>query len=130
MTALVVRYSAIPTHSESSLRFSYATLGLKPDTVITAVFAITGVTFRIFALTLVLSLPRQLVGVQIGGTCLSFRISYGTNTFTVLTLQTYQGNETTKQDKTLSRIIIAITVVITILAMGHVIFLFSCNQSS
>ncbi|KAF8599319.1 hypothetical protein BDV93DRAFT_449502 [Ceratobasidium sp. AG-I] len=88
-TALVVRYSAIPTH------------------IITAVFAVTGVTFRLFALTLVLSLPRQLAGVQIG----------------VLTLQTYQGNETSKQDKTLSRIIIAITVVITIIAMMYVTFI-------
>lgn len=74
-TALVVRYSAIPTHSESCMQLVIIFSVLKLATVITALFAVTGITFRIFALTLALSLPRQLAGVQIGGRYLSIHIS-------------------------------------------------------
>ncbi|KAF8601592.1 snare associated Golgi protein, partial [Ceratobasidium sp. AG-I] len=49
--ALVVRFSAIPTH------------------MATALFSVCGIRFWTFLATLVLSLPRQLAGVYLGGMC-------------------------------------------------------------
>ncbi|CAE6439670.1 unnamed protein product [Rhizoctonia solani] len=80
--ALVIRYSAIPTH------------------IGTALFAACGMNFWVFLLTLVLSLPRQLAGVYIG----------------VLAEEDAEGHPS-KTDKTISTVVLVITIVITIVAM-------------
>ncbi|CAE6458386.1 unnamed protein product [Rhizoctonia solani] len=80
--ALVIRYSAIPTH------------------VGTALFAACGMNFWVFLLTLVLSLPRQLAGVYIG----------------VLAGEEAEGHPS-KIDKTISTVILVVTIVVTIVAM-------------
>ncbi|QRV81969.1 Golgi apparatus membrane protein TVP38 [Ceratobasidium sp. AG-Ba] len=79
---LVIRFSAFPTH------------------ITTALFATCGVSFFMFLLTLVLSLPRQLAGVYIG----------------VLAKQKAEGHTST-QDKVLSNVILGITIAITVAAM-------------
>jgi len=80
--ALVIRYSAFPTH------------------ITTALFAVCGMTFLIFLLTLALSLPRQFAGVYIG----------------VLAKEVAEGHPS-KLDKTLSTVVLVITIVITVVAM-------------
>ncbi|KAG8733751.1 Tlg2-vesicle protein [Ceratobasidium sp. 423] len=80
--ALVIRYSAIPTH------------------IGTALFAACGMNFWVFLLTLVLSLPRQLAGVYIG----------------VLAEEDAEGRPS-KTDKTISTVVLVITIVITVIAM-------------
>ncbi|KAF8601590.1 hypothetical protein BDV93DRAFT_495724 [Ceratobasidium sp. AG-I] len=81
--ALVVRFSAFPTH------------------MITALFAVCGLSSWTFMLTLVLSLPRQLAGVYIG----------------VLAFESAEGRPS-KLDKTLSTVVLVITIVITTVAMS------------
>ncbi|CAE6399279.1 unnamed protein product [Rhizoctonia solani] len=80
--ALVIRYSAIPTH------------------VGTALFAACGMNFWVFLLTLGLSLPRQLAGVYIG----------------VLAGEEAEGHPS-KIDKTISTVVLVITIVVTIISM-------------
>ncbi|KAJ1302057.1 hypothetical protein OPQ81_000891 [Rhizoctonia solani] len=80
--ALVIRYSAIPTH------------------IGTALFAACGMNFWVFLLTLTLSLPRQLAGVYIG----------------VLAEEDAEGHPS-KTDKTISTVVLVLTIVITIVAM-------------
>ncbi|KAG9099111.1 Tlg2-vesicle protein [Ceratobasidium sp. 370] len=82
IVAVVVRYSAIPTH------------------VTTALFSVCGINYWIFLSSLVLSLPRQIIGVYIG----------------VLALDKANGDNST-QDKRISIIVLGITIAITILAM-------------
>ncbi|KAG8747757.1 Tlg2-vesicle protein [Ceratobasidium sp. 414] len=82
VVAVVVRYSAIPTH------------------VTTALFSVCGINYWIFLSSLVLSLPRQIIGVYIG----------------VLALDKANGNDSTL-DKRISMIVLGITIAITVLAM-------------
>ncbi|KAF8593605.1 hypothetical protein BDV93DRAFT_482326 [Ceratobasidium sp. AG-I] len=81
--ALAVRFSAFPSH------------------VVTALFAVCGLNFWTFMLTLLLSLPRQLAGVYIG----------------VLIFQTDERHPS-KLDKKLSIVVLVITIVVTVIVMS------------
>ncbi|KAG8711290.1 Tlg2-vesicle protein [Ceratobasidium sp. 395] len=87
LVAVVIRYSAFPTH------------------VTTALFAVSGVTFLMFLITLVLSLPRQLAGVYIG----------------VLAKEAVEGHPS-KLDQTLSTVVLVVTIIITIAAATWIQF--------
>ncbi|KAG8688691.1 Tlg2-vesicle protein [Ceratobasidium sp. 394] len=87
LVALILRYSAFPTH------------------IVTALFAVCGVSFLMFLLTLVLSLPRQLAGVYIG----------------VLAKEVAEGHPS-KFDQQLSTVVLVITIVITVVAMTWIQF--------
>ncbi|KAG8728609.1 Tlg2-vesicle protein [Ceratobasidium sp. 414] len=87
LVAVVLRYSAFPTH------------------IITALFAVCGLGFFMFLLTLVLSLPRQLAGVYIG----------------VLAKEVAEGHPS-KRDQQLSTIVLVITILITVIAMTWIQF--------
>ncbi|QRV95964.1 Golgi apparatus membrane protein TVP38 [Ceratobasidium sp. AG-Ba] len=80
--ALVARYSAFPTH------------------IVTALFSVCGISFWMFTITLVLSLPLQLAGVYIG----------------VLAKEAAEGRPS-KVDKILSTVILVVTIVVTVIAM-------------
>ncbi|KAG9090589.1 Tlg2-vesicle protein, partial [Ceratobasidium sp. 392] len=82
LVAVVIRYSAFPTH------------------VTTALFAVSGVSFLMFLITLTLSVPRQLAGVYIG----------------VLAKEAAEGHPS-KLDQTLSTVVLVVTIAITVAAM-------------
>ncbi|KAG9116048.1 Tlg2-vesicle protein, partial [Ceratobasidium sp. 392] len=80
--AVVVRYSFVPTH------------------ITTALFSVCGFNYWIFLGSLVLSLPRQIIGVYLG----------------VLAVETANGGGSST-DKRISMIVLGITIAITIFAM-------------
>ncbi|KAF8601589.1 hypothetical protein BDV93DRAFT_524764 [Ceratobasidium sp. AG-I] len=82
LVALIVRYSAVPTH------------------MVTALFAVCGMNFWLFLLTLCLSLPRGIAGVYIG----------------VLAFQSAEGHAS-KTDKTVSNVVLAVTIAVTVVTM-------------
>ncbi|KAG8755815.1 Tlg2-vesicle protein [Ceratobasidium sp. 428] len=82
IVAVVVRYCAIPTH------------------VATALFSVCGINYWVFLGSLIISLPRQIIGVYLGE----------------LALDKANGNESSL-DKRISMIVLGITIAITVFAM-------------
>lgn len=91
--------------------------------VVTALFAVCGMNFWLFLLTLTLSLPRGLAGIYIGGTCGLWCTTFTAYTHllcAVLALESAEGHPS-KLNQILSNVILGITILITVIAMVYVI---------